>query len=1409
MKKQFVKIVLGVTLMLGSNPAFSYINHDLAGMQQNSNNESVAQEKGANGAPSTAKVTMSFNDVSSFIEAGGSMWANRGSRVAAYEIPKGSGTTVIYAGALWMGGTDINGQLKIAALTFRSSEDFWTGPLSVSLGSGTYDPTSPVGDGVTRDFGAATIDPDQCEAYDKFYTIRKAEVISFITWWECDQGISDPASCGDVVKPNSEIMNRINSWPAHGDASRFQDHYLAPFYDNPLGQGGRDGTYNPEDGDYPWYDDILNRDDVACGIDRRVTLFGDETHWWVFNDVGNIHGETNGQPIGMEIRAQAFVFATNDDVNRMTFYNYELINRGTQTLYDTYFSQYIDGDIGGGYDDYVGCDVSRGLGYTYNADLFDESSNGAIGYLDNPPAVGCDFFEGPYQDGDGRDNVGPYFDAVNNVMVVPSITDAINDTGIVYSGIGIGYSDGLIDNERFGMRRFTYYKNGAPFPYNDPSNGQEFYNYMSGSWQNGDEMFYGGNGGSGTGVTTTPSDYLFPGDSDPLNWGTAGVDLGFDWSEFDNDGAGSSNPTDEDKRFVQSAGPFTLKPGAVNNITVGIVYGRSNSGGLLASVDAMKRADTKAQALFDACFRILEPPYAPKLTIQELDNELVLMISNPPSSNNYLEGYHVEDEVNITDPILDRFYTFEGYQIFQLVDENASIADLEDDTKAQVVAQCDINNNIEDLINFDFNEDLGFAIGSRKVSANNKGIQHSFLITNDKFAQGVPTLVNHKRYHYIAVAYAHNEFAPYDPNDPTTFDGQKKPYISSRVGYDGAAVQSIEAIPHNPRPESDGLTSSLAYGSGPKIQRLDGHGNGGRAIDLTPESVDKIVSNGYLIDPIYQEGKGPINVKIVDPLNVVGGQFECIFKDYTATSTNGADTAMWVINRYVNGALVESVSSLASIKVPNEQIIPQWGISVEISQSKYHAPEDFSGSLTGSETSDFLEATITYADSSKQWLMGVPDSDNFYPTNWIRSGTFNPNDPDLCVLDPSFPEYLQPCMYKDEIGYDNTKKWSKILSGTVAPHILTGFNKPYMPMQYYEYTASTSRENSSISYMPSVDIIFTNDKSKWTRCPIIELGTVESFNIGNAKPGQMRLSQSVNKEGNPDGTGTGMGWFPGYAIDVESGARLYLAFGENSFLSSYNGADMLWNPSDVMTDASGNPVFGGMHPIYVFNYQKKSINNHGIGYDYPAYIPAQGDNNATNKLYQDYLLIESGVSSQKRHTYGSISWVAYPLSRPGHSAMETDATIRLRISKEYKTFYTEGNLTGGPNNGSPMYSWDMDQIRTGFGSNDVLNEVLDMINVVPNPYYAYSDYERNRLDTRVKITNLPERCTVKIYTSNGKLVRTFKKDSPETYIDWDLNNHKFVPVAGGLYLIHVEIPGVGETIVKFFGGMRQVDLQGI
>lgn len=1419
MKKQIIAIVLGATAMLWSSSVLAYKGPN------DKPSQGGGAGKAANCAPATAKITMEFNDVSALIEQGGSMWQNRATSVSAYEVPKGSGLKIIYAGALWMGGTDINGQLKLAGLTFRTGNDFWPGPLSVNPGSGTYDPSGPVGADAVRDFGQATIDPDQCLAYDKFYTIRKSEVIQYSSWWEaCEGPNADPGLCDVATKPNNEVLNRIYAWPAHGDVSRGQDYWLAPFYDNPDGPSGVDGQYNPADGDTPWYDDILNRDDIECGIDRRISLFGDETHWWVFNDNGNIHGESNGDPIGMEIRAQAFAFATNDEVNRMTFYNYEMINRGTQTLQDTYFAQYIDADVGNYADDYTGCDVSRGLGYMFNGDNLDENNGGNLGYGENPPAIGCDFFEGPYQDADGIDNVGPYFDENTQQWVTPTVTDAIAGNGIVYTGIGVGYSDGIVDNERYGMRLFTYYTNGAAPSVSDPSAANQFYNYMSGYWADGQQMVYGGTGYPGSpGSTTTPSTYMFPGDSDPLHWATAGTAMSWDWSEVDTDGSGNSTAA-ADRRFVQSAGPFTLTPGAVNNITVGLVFGRGNDGTALASVEAMKRADTKAQALFDACFRILEPPYAPKLSIQELENELVLMLENPLGSNNYVESYQEEDKINIVDPSVDRFYRFEGYQIYQLSGDDASVADIGDNTKARLVAQCDIKNDIEDLINFEFDEGLGFSIPTLKVDAANTGIQHSFLLTEDAFAQGTKKLVNHKTYYYVAVAYAYNDMADlatgipnlYNPNDPLTIDGQKTPYISSRLGYDGGSIKSVAGIPHNPAPEADGTIHNIEYGSGPRITRLDGFGNGGLDLELTDESKNAIITSGIINNPTYDYGKGPINVKVIDPLNVVDGRFELKFHSYNASITNAADTASWSIYRYDSstGALIDSVNSdrtigykdgSLTIGTNNEQIIAKWGVSVQINQVPFFLPEGATGGPEARSTY-FLGASLTYGDSSKRWLSGVADADGFDPSNWIRSGDYEPDVNADCL--PNGPDYFNPCNYGDELNVDNEKEWAKILGGTVAPHRVVGYQSSFMPMAYYNYPSPlAARKAASISFLPSVDIVLTSDKSLWTRCPVIELGRESAFNVGGAQPGQMRNSPSVDKNGNPDGSGEGMGWFPGYAIDVESGARLYMAFGENSFLVSDNGADMIWNPTSRMFD--GGPIMGGMHPIYVFAYGNKSKYGYTLSSDYPAYIPSQGEDLAQNKVYQDMLLVEANNSGAKRDFYGNIAWVAYPLLEQGATLLATDAKLRLRVSKEYKNFYTNAAPTGGPNGGRPMYEWNMDDIMTRTGSADQLASVLDMINIVPNPYYAYSEYEKNRLDTRVKITNLPERCTVRIFTTNGKLVRTFKKDSPITSLDWDLNNHKGIPVAGGVYLIHVEVPEIGERVLKFFGGMRQIDLQGI
>ena len=410
-------------------------------------------------APATARTYLELNNVRALIETGGRMWQDRSTSTAAYEVPKGSNKFAIYSGALWMGGVDATGQLRIAANLFGQGNDFWPGPLQTD--------------------NTANVSEETCTEWDRFYHITRAEVDEF------------KARYGNDI--TYEVPNSIKEWPAHGGPG--EDYYMAPFHDS-----NGDGRYRWQDGDYPDYGECQ-----LCG-DREapVPLFGDDTYWWVFNDNGNVHTESGAEPIGMEIRAQAFAFATNDELNNMTFYNYQVINRSTYTLHDAYFAQWVDADLGNYEDDYVGCDVARGLGYVYNGYAVDD---GPRGYGANPPAIGVDFFQGPYVDDDGMDNPGPTID--NNYFV--SYQDAITNNGIVYPGVGVGYGDGCPDNERFGMRAFFYFTGGATNQnMSDPEYGnpQHFYNYMIGKWKNGQDVVYGGDGFSGSGIQT---DYCFSG----------------------------------------------------------------------------------------------------------------------------------------------------------------------------------------------------------------------------------------------------------------------------------------------------------------------------------------------------------------------------------------------------------------------------------------------------------------------------------------------------------------------------------------------------------------------------------------------------------------------------------------------------------------------------------------------------------------------------------------------------------------------------------------------------------------------------------------------------------------------------------------------------------------------------------
>ncbi|MBN1340977.1 MAG: T9SS type A sorting domain-containing protein, partial [Bacteroidales bacterium] len=897
-----------------------------------------------------------------------------------------------------------------------------------------------------------------------------------------------------------------------------------------------------------------------------------------------------------------------------------------------------------------------------------------------------------------------------------------------------------------------------------------------------------------------------------------------------------NNP--DDRRFMQSAGPFTLKPGAVNYITVGIPWARAIAGGPWASVELLRVVDDKCQALFDNCFKVIDGPDAPDLTFREMNQELVVYISNSKTSNNFREGYlELDAKIKALSDDYDPYFRFEGYQIYQLRDSKISLAESKHDPdRVRLVAQYDIKNGIGKLTNFYYDQAIGANVPVVEVNGGDNGIVHAFTITEDRFATGDRRLVNHKQYYYSALAYGYNNYKTYDQTLPTALDGQKEPYLSGRKN-----IQVYAAIPHK---LINGTVLNSSFGDGPQITRIEGQGNGGMSIELSDETVAEILSKGPAINegdtmgsatyPIayqatYKYGFGPVNVKVIDPLNVKKGTFtlkidtlyNITFFEVTGQTINGdsvvSTTGRW---KLIDTNTGQVYTSDANLDIQNEQLFPELGISVLMNQVFNPGPYAIGSTIDTdpktvysifSEKNGFIDSYTEYADSSRRWLGGVEDTDiPGDPQNWIRSGDYQDQQNQL------FNDYNMPSNPLDPDEF-----YEKIEGGTWAPHVLCAAHHQDPNGPVYSSTGNKpAKEEKDIRNISSVDIVLTPDKSKWTRCPVIEMCPDPILAEGNAKRFTLRRSPSLDKDGNaasvndtipsenindPDFISTyGMSWFPGYAINLESGERLNIIFGEDSWLVGENGRDMLFNPTSNFTaDPSGNILFGGKHYVYIMGHTIVDKPQQNLRLNFPAY---DGCKELIKWIEYDTIPIIQDI--YRTFAYQSCMYVGMPLSVRGTQWLSNEVKIKIRISKPYNRHYSTPLDTLDPaltqNRSYPLYQFTTDGIATAYFNEEKLETDMDLIGVVPNPYYAYSDYESAPLDNRVRITYLPEKCTVTIYNVSGTLIRRFTKDDPVTYIDWDLKNQAGIPIAGGIYLIHVKSDD-GERTIKWFGSLRIED----
>ena len=418
-----------------------------------------------------------------------------------FEAPKGSGKHSIFASALWIGG--VNAQtddIHLAATRFgQMGQDFYPGPI---MNSEHYVSERP--------------------QYDRIFKLSCEEIEEFRAYTSC---LNDPDCDVNVAFPFYVIPSDILDWPAHGDTTKGMALNLAPFVDV-----NGDNVYSPFQGDFP-------------------KIKGKQMLYFILSDDG-MHTESGGEAMQIEIHVSAYVnkvfYGFGEDLdlkenaqNNTIYMNYKIINRSPNTYTNCYTGIWMDSDLGGAKDDYVGCFPSLNTYFTYNGDGFDENVNGASGYLDSPPAQGITFLAGPYKDADGLDNYVP-----------------LNTPG---ESNGIAYNDGIVDNERLGLSMHMYHNNSSG-PTGDPSSAVEIYHFLQGIWSDGTHMVEGGNGhtnGCEEPFSCAETNYMFNHDNDV-------------WNEV------SSENTPGDRRQLGASGPFTFTPGQTQELDIAYVFAQAD-----------------------------------------------------------------------------------------------------------------------------------------------------------------------------------------------------------------------------------------------------------------------------------------------------------------------------------------------------------------------------------------------------------------------------------------------------------------------------------------------------------------------------------------------------------------------------------------------------------------------------------------------------------------------------------------------------------------------------------------------------------------------------------------------------------------------------------------------------------------
>ncbi len=1041
----------------------------------------------------------------------------------------------------------------------------------------------------------------------------------------------------------------------------------------------------------------------------------DQTIWFVANDLESqqtifLYG---ANPLGLEVSATIWAYNRAGALGNMYFRKYTLKNitdrNGTNVTFDNmYVSMWSDIDLGEAGDDFIGVDTVLSLQYSYNANAVD-----AVYDPLPPPAVGFDFFQGPLVDGVAGQDVNRN-----------GVDDAV-DFGI-FNGQKVG--PGKIN---LPMTAAYYFANGDP-TIGDPPQGtvdgsRQFYNFFQGR--------FGVSGAIFTDLATgQPTTFALNGDPQA---GTGWLD-------------GIQLPAG-DRRNGSASGPFTMKPGDVQEVVVAEIVGGAIPGtDRLSAIGILKFYDQAAQQAYDNFFDLPSAPPAPKVNAIALDQKIIL-------DWGFDNGAVAATETNNA-----KGFKFQGYNVYQLPSASAQVS------SAKRLATFDRIDGVGKIEDKFFDSNTGVVAIKVKQFGNDFGIQRSFTITQDAIKGGVP-LVNGIKYYFAVTSYNYNPSPTAVPNnlenpiaiitvipqslDPGVTQSADVSLTVTKVSGSGDAAPFVKVVD-----PSKVTGHKYAFFFKDQDYVNDANGNWSKATTSTKR-------NGNPLDP---SDVSPSSITMSAVFGEVGGTLE--LKATLDLVSPDFDFADGVKLDFPAGVTINSAEGFtAAVRgdfIPGK-IIGQsifWGDSSRSTFGGFSGGETLVMNVTGTLPFDVNWTVYDdgYGDLYAGTTLGIKDARGTVSLTTAASKRITQHQWGLKDETTGSIVLDNQTVYGGKDWYFGTGPGGSsdpLLGGNLGDNYTVEVDGLAVGMSDLTFNAPTTFLSAKQTEPKGATNLVL-----WGDATLFGLPnglTFYSSDFSGVKPTDLIQDLELR--------------FTGVAPDndspVTSGGQMAVAYNRSgSWVGTVRAPFELWEPESnrqinfffVSRNADGAAPWGNDgSPVTHYRMTGRDYINPNMS-DYDPNVTDATVSKASNNTTWVLFFKQSGDS---KWNTGDVYYIKY-----ANNIVPTD-----QANGDKYTFTTTAKK---------------------FNNAKAISDV-EKINVFPNPYYAVNTEELNKYQKFVTFNHLPANATIRIFNLAGVMVRTINKIGGSQFQRWDLQNESGLPVASGIYIAYIDMPDLGTTkIIK-------------